>query len=686
MTSADTPPPSDPSRRHDDRRWATAPDPRWERFVEREPFFAVIPSQEFRRANLTPAREHEFFNGGDRAVGWMFESIDASLLPGFAPMSALEYGCGIGRLLWPLASRVGSATGVDRSPAMLTLARAEAQRRGATNVDYLTPDELAPSARRYDLVVCYHVLQRLDVDTGLSLLSDLADRIAPNGIGVFHCPVAVRHTAQAALAQRARRTVPGLNAIANRALGKARDEPFIPTYTYNLSDVLALFSHERFQRVQAEFERGETEDHAILFVHKREQPLRGVAAEPWHAPGHSPLRAPSHKDRGREVTRAQIEASNQAAELYFATLTDWEHHLAKPFSQVEETPTLLMSASVTLQNLNLSPGLRVLEFGAGSGWLSHFMAQMGCRTVVMDVAPTALAVSRELFRRRPLIGDQPPPEFLLFDGISIPLPDASVDRVVCFDAFHHALNPERMIQEFGRVLAPGGRAVFAEPGPRHSETARSTFEASTYGVVERDVDIHTIASIAEASGFDRLSLSVYNGLPYHVSLKEFEGLLTGGVEQDAWLASTRGFLRTVRNFSLLKAGDVVSDSRSGEGLACRIEVVPAMADPDDGRLVLEVAVTNTGTVTWLPSGSGRGGVSLGLHLYDREGRLITFDFHWEPLGESAQEVPPGTTVRRRVTLPGLEPGVYQLELDCVASGITWFAQRGSAPVRVTLEI
>ncbi len=145
------------------------------------------------RANLTPSREHEFFSGGDRAIGWMFESIDASLLPGFAPMSALGYGCGVGRLLWPLASRVGSATGVDRSPAMLTIARDDAQRRGVTNVDYLTPAELAPSATRYDLVVCYHVLQRLDVETGLSLVADLADRIAPNGIGVFHCPIAVRH-------------------------------------------------------------------------------------------------------------------------------------------------------------------------------------------------------------------------------------------------------------------------------------------------------------------------------------------------------------------------------------------------------------------------------------------------------------------------------------------------------------
>ena len=46
-------------------------------------------------------------------------------------MSILEYGCGVGRLALPLARRAASMTAVDRSPAMLNIARREAARQGA---------------------------------------------------------------------------------------------------------------------------------------------------------------------------------------------------------------------------------------------------------------------------------------------------------------------------------------------------------------------------------------------------------------------------------------------------------------------------------------------------------------------------------------------------------------------------
>jgi hypothetical protein len=109
------------------------------------------------------------------------------------------------------------------------------------------------------------------------------------------------------------------------------------------------------------------------------------------------------------TSNAQIDAFNQAAELYFASLTDWDHHLAKPFSNIDETPVLLMNLAVVLQALRLTPGMRVLEFGAGSGWLSRFLTQMGCQAVVLDVSETALNMARALYQRQPVIGCSPRP-------------------------------------------------------------------------------------------------------------------------------------------------------------------------------------------------------------------------------------------------------------------------------------
>jgi hypothetical protein len=292
-----------------------------------------------------------------------------------------------------------------------------------------------------------------------------------------------------------------------------------------------------------------------------------------------------------------------------------------------------------------------------------------------------------LYARQPVLGSQPAPEFLEFDGRRIDLPDASVDRIVCFDAFHHAPNPRAVIQEFGRVLVNGGIAGFAEPGPRHAEAPRSQFESHTYGVVERDVDVHALWRTAHASGFSDLRMCVFHGPPHHVSLRDYEDLLAGGPAQDEWLTSTRQFLRHVRSFVLVKGGAGPVDSRSAAGLACDIRATLARPAPIAGvPLVVDAIVSNTGTATWLASDAPRGGVALGAHLYDASAALVSFDFHTEPLTAPPRQIAPGETVRVRVTLPPIGPGRYRLELDCVAAHVTWFAQAGSRPAVLVLEV
>src|SRR5260221_7159324 len=95
----------------------TTPDPRWEAYAAREPYFAVLTDPKFLRANLTPDREREFFDSGEALVTLALRMIEP-LAPIFTPRSVLEYGCGAGRLAIPLARRPGAVTAVDRSPAM----------------------------------------------------------------------------------------------------------------------------------------------------------------------------------------------------------------------------------------------------------------------------------------------------------------------------------------------------------------------------------------------------------------------------------------------------------------------------------------------------------------------------------------------------------------------------------------
>jgi hypothetical protein len=286
-----------------------------------------------------------------------------------------------------------------------------------------------------------------------------------------------------------------------------------------------------------------------------------------------------------------------------------------------------------------------------------------------------------------VIGDRPAPQFLQFDGRTIGLPDSSVDRVICFHAFHHAPNPERVIAEFGRVLRSGGLAVFAEPGPRHSRTAQSQFEMRSYRVVENDVDVHAIWHLAQRAGFAEIRLLMSGGLPMQVSLDQYEDFLRGGSATADWVAATRVFLRNVRNFVLIKRGQEPHDSRSAAGLRAELQVTLQAVEPRAGEPIhAAIRVSNTGSATWLPANAGIGAVSLGFRLYDDGGRLVRAETLSTLLAPESQPIEPGDSRDLEVMLPGLPAGRFALEFDCVAAGVIWFVQAGSPPARVALTV
>ncbi|HEU5162392.1 MAG TPA: class I SAM-dependent methyltransferase [Thermoanaerobaculia bacterium] len=411
--------------------------------------------------------------------------------------------------------------------------------------------------------------------------------------------------------------------------------------------------------------------------------IRGEVPEPEPAPPADPDRI----DVRELIARSSLDELNRKAEEYFSSLTTWDYHLAKPFSTTTDAPALLINFATMIQGLNIAPGLRLVDFGSGTGWTSRYLTQLGCEVVLLDVSATALEIARELYRRQPVIGTQPTPIFLHFDGRKIDLPDASVDRILCFDAFHHAIDPGAMLAEFARILRPGGIAAFAEPGPEHSKTDQSQFEMKTYGVVENDVDIHAIWARAQEAGFDQIRVAAYHIPPYHVTLEQYDDLLAGGETYLRWAELTRAFLGNVRNFFLKRAGEEALDSRRTEGLAAEIEVtVEADRARAGAPIPARARVTNSGRTLWLPSRTIPGGVSLGAHLSAASGAMIDHDYHWQDLTTPPRPVLPGETLELSFEIPPLGPGEYRLEFDCVSDRVCWFKQVGSKSVTIPLTI
>jgi SAM-dependent methyltransferase len=92
-------------------------------------------------------------------------------------------------------------------------------------------------------------------------------------------------------------------------------------------------------------------------------------------------------------------------------------------------------------------GLRVLDLGAGTGKLTAQLAQLGADVTAVEPDEAMLA---ELRRRVPSV------RALHGPAEAIPLPDASVDTVLCGQSLHWFDLP-RALPEIARVLVPGGR-------------------------------------------------------------------------------------------------------------------------------------------------------------------------------------------------------------------------------------
>jgi len=384
-----------------------------------------------------------------------------------------------------------------------------------------------------------------------------------------------------------------------------------------------------------------------------------------------------------------VEKLIKTSEDYFAARTSWDSLLAKPLSQIEDTPDLLNNFAHVLTGLQLLPGMTVLDFGAGSCWASRWLTQLGMEAIALDVSQTALKIGQALYARQPVFGDRPRPRFLIFDGRRIALANASVDRILCLDTFHHLLNPDEVLREMSRVLKPGGIAGFSEPGPRHSRTAQSQFEMRNFKVLEDDIHVPEIWSSAERAGFVRMKLAVFSPRPLLMSLPEFEDYLNGGAANQRLAEMTRAQMQDRRVFFLQKGGEAPPlDSRSRAGLAATLEVKLASATVQAGTpLVAQVIVTNSGRATWLPASSKVGAVRLGCHLLDASGKMLAVDYFRQALTPGdGLPIAPGKTVKLETRIPSPPEGSYVLEFDLVSESVGWFAMSGSEIVRRTIQV
>jgi len=130
---------------------------------------------------------------------------------------------------------------------------------------------------------------------------------------------------------------------------------------------------------------------------------------------------------------------------------------------VDEDRRRRQPVEVILQRMQVHTGETIADLGAGVGYLSIPLADAGAKVIALDFQQDMLDGLRERdggSKRIELVKAKLP---------EIPLPSASLDRVVMLNVFHEVSDKGKLSAEIVRVLRPAGRITLVDWQARQTE-------------------------------------------------------------------------------------------------------------------------------------------------------------------------------------------------------------------------
>ena len=155
------------------------------------PYFPVLAHDGRLETAASDVATPEFFATGESDVASLL-SVAASVAGhDISLASALDFGCGVGRLTLPLARRAEHVTACDIEPALLAKARVHAEEAGLHNITFLGNDQLDTLPDGAFTFICsLLVFQYVPRPAGYTILRTLLRLLAPGGVAVLHVMLA----------------------------------------------------------------------------------------------------------------------------------------------------------------------------------------------------------------------------------------------------------------------------------------------------------------------------------------------------------------------------------------------------------------------------------------------------------------------------------------------------------------
>jgi SAM-dependent methyltransferase len=187
----------------------------------------------------------------------------------------------------------------------------------------------------------------------------------------------------------------------------------------------------------------------------------------------------------------------------------------EPFKVGRDESRLLFDVGIAFSCIKKNTlNNKILDFASGTGWIAEWLNRMGLDVVACDISKNTASIQKLRFSLDQRL-NMDLISFLLCDGGYLSFKDDSFGNILCFDSLHHMKDYSRTLQEMYRILVPGGRAIFIEPGAKHSTSKETIDFLATYkdqlgeDWIERDVVLEEIYRISQSCGFCQMIIKPF---------------------------------------------------------------------------------------------------------------------------------------------------------------------------------
>lgn len=246
-------------------------DKNWQVIGERMPYFGVITKDEFKPEALDQNAVDEFFATGDAHIETVLAWVQHYIVENFQPTRCLDFGCGVGRLVIPLAKRFPEVVGVDISKGMLEEANRNCEKLGLKNVTFVeSDDELSKVNGKFDFIHSFIVLQHIDPPRGEKIFKRILDILNEDGVGFLHFTYARdKDKLSERIIKWLRENVPLVHGLINLIKGRDFNYPHIPMNQYDLNRLLRVLQENDCDRTVLNFTKHGRDLGIVLMFQKK---------------------------------------------------------------------------------------------------------------------------------------------------------------------------------------------------------------------------------------------------------------------------------------------------------------------------------------------------------------------------------------------------------------------------------